>query len=198
MYIHREQQDAIFQLFESPFITAILGPRRVGKTTLTEQYVSMHPARKWVLMTMDKRVLRERVIKDELRAMIEEGALQKIGNGEKIWVVIDEAQKCAECFEQIKVIYDEFIHQDAIKFILTGSGYLELHELSAETLAGRVQLQRLREMNIRELVRLKHADVNLPDVSLFDLIINNPEKQELLDLINQLSPYRALLQEAID
>ena len=50
-------------------------------------------------------------------------------------------------------LYDKYKTQDAIKFILTGSAHLDLHEKSAETLAGRVQFYRLREFK-RKLLNL--------------------------------------------
>jgi len=61
--------------------------------------VQKHPARQWVQFNMDERSQRQRIANDELSLMIEESSLQTIGSGEKIWVVIHEAQKCPELFD---------------------------------------------------------------------------------------------------
>ena len=93
MYIFRENETEIFASFEGPFVSALLGPRRVGKTTLTKHYINTHPKRSWVQFNMDIREERQRIASGELLLMIEELSLQKIGSKEKVWVVIDEAQK---------------------------------------------------------------------------------------------------------
>ena len=108
---------------------------------MVEAYRNKHPARRWVVLNMDILKDRQRSANGELQAMIQERTLRLIGIEEKIWVVIYEAQKCPELFEQIKILYDQFKEQTiGIKFILTGLGSLSLLKLSVETLAGPTQL----------------------------------------------------------
>ena len=114
MYILRENEMEFFTSFEGPFISALLGPRRVGKTTLVKHYMDIHPERKWVQFNMDERKQRQRIANDELLSMIEESALQRVGGGRKLWIVIDEAQKCPELFDQVKLLYDKFKEKDKI------------------------------------------------------------------------------------
>jgi len=78
-YIVRGNESFIFESFERPFISALLGPRRVGKTTLLQYYMSLHPEKKWIHLNMDVLSQRNRVAAEELEIMIEEVALQKIG-----------------------------------------------------------------------------------------------------------------------
>jgi len=115
MYILRENEEEFFESFEGMFVSALLGPRRVGKTTLVEHYINAHPKRKWVQLNMDERKQRQRIANDELLLMIEESSLQNVGGREKLWVVIDEAQKCPELFDQVKLLYDEFKGKDKVK-----------------------------------------------------------------------------------
>src|SRR3972149_559170 len=150
-YIVRANESVLFESFERPLVTALLGPRRVGKTTLLEYYMQLDPARKWVYLNMDVLSQRTRVAAEELELMIETAALQKIGGQKKLWVFIDEAQKCPGLFDQVKIIYDTHKGRDHIKFILTGSAHLNLHQLTAESLAGRVELLHLREFNLKEM-----------------------------------------------
>lgn len=198
MYILRENEKDFFASFEEMFISALLGPRRVGKTTLVQHYIEAHPERKWVLFNMDERKQRQRIANDELLLMIEEASLQKVGGQEKIWVVIDEAQKCPELFDQIKLLYDEFKGRDKIKFILTGSAHLNLHMLAAETLAGRVDLLRLREFNLREIARLLNKKLTLVKDTAFHLIFNSQDINSLQQHHSLLRPYQKVLTEALD
>ena len=82
-YIIRANEAFLYASFERPFISALLGPRRVGKTTLLEYYKTLYPEKKWVLLNMDVLSQRNRVEAEELEFMIEQIALQKIGGQKK-------------------------------------------------------------------------------------------------------------------
>lgn len=45
-YIIRANETFLYESFERSFISALLGPRRVGKTTLLEYYMNLHPEKK--------------------------------------------------------------------------------------------------------------------------------------------------------
>ncbi|NGX50782.1 MAG: hypothetical protein K1060chlam2_00633 [Chlamydiae bacterium] len=193
----RVNEPLIQASFERPRVTALLGARRVGKTTLLRSYMSQHPNRKWVFFNMDKRDQRLRVENEELEQMIEEGALQRIGKGEKIWVAIDEAQKCPALFDQVKAIYDENKDQGTIKFILTGSGHLNLHQLAAESLAGRVELMNLREFNLIEMTELLYSEVTIPTDSVFDMLVKPFDETELKRIYENRRPFQKILNETL-
>ncbi len=198
MYILRENETETFESFEGKFISALLGPRRVGKTTLVKHYIDTYPERKWVQLNMDERKQRQRIANDELLLMIEESSLQKIGGQEKLWVVVDEAQKSPELFDQVKILYDEFKEKNKIKFILTGSAHLNLHQLAAETLAGRVDLLTLREFNVREITRLLNKKISLEYKTAFHLIFNSKNIDSLQELYSSIRPFQKLLSQALD
>lgn len=198
MYVLRESENKLFKSFEGSFVSALLGPRRVGKTTLVQHYIHSHPNRTWVKFNMDDRRQRQRLAKGELGLMIEESVLQKIGEKQKIWVVIDEAQKCPELFDQVKLLYDEYKGQEKLKFILTGSAHLNLHQLAAETLAGRVDLLSLREFNLRETSRLLNKKSSIDSETAFHSIFNFKNISELDELHSELRPFQALLFKALD
>ncbi|MBF5059552.1 ATP-binding protein [Candidatus Neptunochlamydia vexilliferae] len=180
--------------FERPRVTALLGARRVGKSTLLRGYMAEHPDRKWVFFNMDRRDERLRIADQKLEQMIEEKALQRIGKGAKIWVAVDEAQKCPELFEQVKAIYDEYKDADRIKFILTGSGHLNLHQLGAESLAGRVELMHLREFNLKEMASLLHPEALLPSDSVFNYLFDEAKLQEFAE---KRRPFAKILTEML-
>jgi predicted AAA+ superfamily ATPase len=195
VYIKRDIEVRAFKSFERPFISALLGPRRVGKSTLVKAYMNRYPKRRWVLFNMDILKDRQRCANGELKAMIQEKALRLIGIEEIIWVVVDEAQKCPELFEQIKVLYDQYKGQTiGIKFILTGSGSLSLHQLSAETLAGRIEILYLREFSLHELANLQH-EIEIPKISIMNLALEDPKA--IAEAVNKLSPYKAVLDKTL-
>lgn len=197
-YVVRLNEKFLFKSFKRPFVSALLGPRRVGKTTLCEYFQTLHPHLKWVNLNMDVLSQRNRVANEELELMIEQGALQRIGSGKKIWVFIDEAQKCPELFDQVKLIYDVHKGKDHIKFILTGSAHLNLHKLSSESLAGRVELLHLREFTLKEMAMLRHVHLKLPLGNAFKSIFNARDPQQIRETFLELRPFQNLIQASLD
>ncbi|MCP5505617.1 MAG: ATP-binding protein [Chlamydiales bacterium] len=187
----------IYASFKRPRVTALLGARRVGKTTLLKSYMHLHSNNKWVFLNMDNRESRLRVENGKLSEVIEQEVFQQIGVGGKIWVAIDEAQKCPALFDQVKILYDQFKDQDKIKFILTGSGHLNLHQLAAESLAGRVELMHLREFNLKEMAKLTHPDVSIPEDSILDLLIEPFDENTFKSFAEKRQPFQKLLNETM-
>ncbi|MFH1831745.1 MAG: AAA family ATPase [bacterium] len=210
-YIIRANETFLYESFERSFISALLGPRRVGKTTLLEYYMNLHPEKKWVRLNMDVLSQRNKIEAEELELMIEQMALQKIGGPKKLWVFIDEAQKCPQLFDQIKIIYDTHKGNNSIKFLLTGSAHLNLHKLTTESLAGRVELLSLREFNLKETTHLMHQDIldssqNDFVQNVFDIIFNTKDisaidmhmlEETLKKIIDQARPFQKILQESL-
>jgi len=196
-YISRSQEKRIFQAFSSQMITGILGPRRVGKSTLIAHYFNLYPDMTVVHFNMDKMQDREQIKAGRLEDMILNTIQRHIVPNQRIWVTIDEAQKCPEIFEQIKVLYDHYKDQNAIKFILTGSALLELHRLSAESLAGRIQLYYLSAFNLFETARLTQQ-TGLEN-SFFDMVEQNTSDQSMWQTYQQqLRPHTTQLKESLD
>jgi predicted AAA+ superfamily ATPase len=196
-YIIRANEQYLFASFERPFISALLGPRRVGKTTLLQYFIEKHPKRKWARFNMDVLSQRKRVINEELQIMIEQEALQKIGGKEKIWVFIDEAQKCPELFDQVKIIYDAHKGKNHIKFILTGSAHLNLHQLTTESLAGRVELLHLREFNLKEMTHLLHPEASPAFDSPLEILFSSRDAQQIQKIFSELQPFQHICTQSL-
>jgi hypothetical protein len=194
--IDRKNQAVIYHSFASGFITCILGPRRVGKSTFVNKYSAANKEQTWVKLNMDSLAQRDQVNELALQQMIEQGAGQKLRAENKIWVLIDEAQKCPALFDQIKIIYDNYKDQNAIKFILTGSAALELHELASESLAGRIQLFHMYAFSLFESYALLQQQPLLQS-SIFDLILSD-RNDELPACINELSVHAPALKTALN
>ena len=129
--------------------------------------------------------------------MIEEKAEIKLGGDEKIWVVIDEAQKGKEVFEQVKIIYDKYKGTDKVKFILTGSGQLTLRQHCAESLAGRIEIYDLREFSLHEAALVQRPDLSLSQHSVLSAIFSGKEPTYIEQLIAELAPRRKIYEDAL-
>lgn len=192
MFAERINKEAIESSFHRPFITAILGPRRVGKSLFVKHFSEKNSNLIWVFLNMDDMYQRLRVENHELEAMIIEGAKKHIGGEDKIWVVIDEAQKCPNVFDQIKILYDKYKDQEKVKFILTGSAVLSLHQLSAESLAGRIEMNHLQEFTLREAIL--YSEPKILKLSLFDQLDGEEPLERIGEIIRELKPYKPILE----
>lgn len=189
MYVTRLNQKIIYRAFDNPFITLLIGPRRVGKTYLVQHYVGQNPARMYVSLNLDDLDTRTQIEKDQLAILIEKKLGTPLGKWEgRVFVLIDEAQKAPLLFEQIKILYDRFKNQDKIKFILTGSGALSLHHHAAETLAGRVFIYSLFPFYLEEAFHLRTNGDEL--IRPFTALMLEKKKEQLGDMILSLQPKR--------
>src|SRR5579872_130682 len=197
-YTTRAHEERIYKAFSTPMITAILGPRRVGKSTLIDHFIDQIPDITAVRFNMDNMLEREQIKAGQFETMIVTSIQRHLAAHQRVWVTVDEAQKCPEIFEQIKILYDRYKDQDAIKFIITGSALLELHRLSAESLAGRVNIYYLSAFGLSESVRLLH-DVEI-NQTVFDLIdsFDSTDQKNWQAYIDFLMPYSILLKKNLN
>lgn len=195
MSIQRTNATTISQSIEGNQVTALIGPRRVGKSYFLKQYAEAHPDRSWIFLNLDEMATKQTIEHGQLERLITETAQQTIGGGSKLWVVIDEAQKAPALFDQVKAIYDTYIHQDQIKIILTGSAVLGLHQLTAESLAGRIELHTIEAFTLREAAQFNAPKI--PRIPLFESLISY-DFDVLTTHIDQLKPFKPLLLSALD
>ncbi len=115
-------------------ITALLGPRQVGKTTLARLFTANHPATLFDLESLpDQRRLQnpEFVL----------GGLQGL-------VVLDEIQQMPELFSTLRVLVDRPDNQ--ARFIILDSASPQLIRRASESLAGRVEFIELNGFDLSE------------------------------------------------
>jgi hypothetical protein len=115
-------------------ITALLGPRQCGKTTLARMLSAGQPA-SW--FDLESPADRQRLQNPELML----GALPGL-------VVIDEIQILPELFNVLRVLVDRT--ENAARFLILGSASPALLRNAAETLAGRVEFVELNGFDLRE------------------------------------------------
>lgn len=118
-------------------ITAVLGSRQVGKTTLVRNFTASRPATFFDLESLpDQRRLQN----PELAL----GSLQGL-------VVLDEIQQMPELFSTLRVLVDR--PENQARFIILGSASPQLIRNASESLAGRVEFIELSGFDLSEISR---------------------------------------------
>ncbi len=141
--IHRQLSSEITRLSKHFKVTAVLGPRQSGKTTLCRYlFPDYH------FFSLEDAVVVQEIAKSPKR-FLEEFA----GKG----IIFDEAQKYPELFPVIKVVADE---NPNFRFILTGSSNFLSMEKITESLAGRVALTTLLPLSLSELKDFDRSNTN--------------------------------------
>jgi predicted AAA+ superfamily ATPase len=183
-YITREIEANCINRLKANLVTAIVGARQVGKTTLImrlREVVSasgLIPQERIFYYSFDDPLLRAEVSSDiKFIEKETERALGEPISGLKapILLIIDEAQKLHKIFDWVKIVYDNYC--DKIKIILSGSSTLCIKKKSAESLAGRITFLKLYPFTIRELIQ------NLTNISLPEPLWNCLPRERIIDFL---------------
>jgi predicted AAA+ superfamily ATPase len=118
-------------------VVALLGPRQVGKTTLSRQLAQSWPGPVHHFDLEDP--------DDQARLSDAAFALRPLRG----LVILDEIQTAAALFPLLRVLADR--PESPAQFLLLGSAAPELLRHTAETLAGRVAFQELEGLSLDEL-----------------------------------------------
>lgn len=132
--IKRHLAPILERRFKNNIVLSVNGARQVGKSTLCEH---LFPDVKRI--NFDNRMVRETVRNDEALFLSHQGTP----------LYIDEAQKVDTIFEAIKDNIDTN-HLGYGSYILSGSQILRLHQ-GEETLAGRISVNELSGLSLREI-----------------------------------------------
>ena len=133
--IKRHIEPVLVRRFKNNKSILVSGPRQTGKSTLC-RYIFNGVNR----VNLDNAVIRAQVNEDP--------GLFLRNNTPPL--MIDEVQKCPAVFESIKEYLEE--HPDKRScFILTGSQKMRLMEGASESLAGRVSVNELQGLSLREI-----------------------------------------------
>jgi len=117
----------------TPLIQILIGPRQVGKTTGTLQFLEIH-SHPYHYVSADALLSTD-------TAWILDQWQQTLQKGNKALLIIDEIQKVAEWSETIKKLWDAQQRNTAkIDVLLLGSSSLALSQGASESLAGRFEL----------------------------------------------------------
>ena len=139
------------------FILALVGLRRVGKTTimyqLIQELIKAGTNKANILFFSFDEVLAKLNEVLEKYKEIHDKDLRK----EKVYIFLDEIQKCSGWENELKKYYDLY---PKLKFIISGSESLFIRKKTKETLAGRIFEFMLTPFNFREYLRFNKVEEN--------------------------------------
>lgn len=138
--IQRRLQSALLTaLAESPAV-ALLGPRQVGKTTLSLEIVKTRPA---VYLDLES---------EADRAKLTDPALYLSQHANEL-VVLDEIQRVPELFRTLRGLIDAGRREGRAngRFLVLGSASIDLLRQSSESLAGRIRYLELAPLDAGEV-----------------------------------------------
>jgi predicted AAA+ superfamily ATPase len=115
-------------------ITALLGPRQVGKTTLARLFTANQPV---IFFDLESTPDQRRLENPELVL----GGLQGL-------IVLDEIQQVPELFSTLRVLVDR--PENLARFVILGSASPQLIRNASESLAGRVEFIELNGFDLSE------------------------------------------------
>lgn len=137
--IERRMQEELAVLLKTFPAVALLGPRQVGKTTLTRE----------LLKNSLQEVVYFDLENDEDIARMDNPAFL-FEQYKDACIVLDEIQRVPDLFRQLRPIIDQ--HRTVGRFILTGSASPALVKGVSESLAGRIAFAEMSPVNLLEAI----------------------------------------------
>ena len=133
-------------------ITVIIGPRQVGKTTLAKQLESFLKQQEQPTLFFNLDIEKDRHYFTSQQRLMQK--IQLEAGNQPVTVFIDEVQRKKNAGVFLKGLYDQ---QLPIKFVVTGSGSLELKASVSESLAGRKRVFEIHPISFFEFFHYRTA-----------------------------------------
>jgi len=153
MFIERDILKKIVAHLNKDEITVITGPRQVGKTTILQRLM-----KKFEQQRINYFYLNYDIEEDRRHLATQRSLLNKIKLecGEKrAFIFIDEIQRKEDAGLFLKGLFDM---QTPHKFIVTGSGSLELKEKISESLTGRKRVFNVKPLSFIEFINYRTGE----------------------------------------
>lgn len=143
-YLHRQLEPMLRQYCKRFSVVGLTGPRQSGKSTLLQ-----HVLTDYEYVTFDNHKTLEHFNNDP------EGFIQRYADR----IIFDEAQKCPDLFDYIKLAVDNDRHNKG-KFVITGSSQFTILNNITESLAGRIGHLQLLPFQYAE-IPTQYRDISL-------------------------------------
>ena len=162
-------------------LTAIVGARGVGKTTLILQHIKLfHKSQDTLYVSADDLYFTENSLFNL--------ATDFYKNGGK-YLFIDEIHKYSDWSKELKMMYDNF---NDLHVVFTGSSVLDVYK-GSDDLSRRVLSYQLLGLSFREYLNMSQK-LNLPVYSLDEIIAN---KVEIPGIEHPLPIFKKYLSEGV-
>lgn len=145
-FIPRQVYFELLQHLDKPEITLLLGPRQAGKTTLIKKLQDELRQKNQPSVFLNLDIIEERYFFASQHTLLD--YIEKKAGTKKVYVFIDEISRLENAGLFLKGLYDLDSHH---KFIVTGSGSLELKEDVVEPLTGRKKIFYCLPLSFTEL-----------------------------------------------
>ena len=171
--INRDIENKIIDSLKLKEITVIAGARQVGKTTIIKKVISQLKRSGKTVLYFNLDIEEDNQYFVSQQTLINKIQLES-GNGSS-YVFIDEIQQKEDAGRFLKGLYDMGL---PYKFVVTGSGSIELKEKISEALTGRKYLIEMSPVSFSEFVSYKTQSRYSGKLELFFRI--EQEKTKLL------------------
>ena len=172
--IHRDLYLDIWKdLARAKSMVFLSGPRQSGKTTLSKQIAAQFSNStyfNWDLVTNKKKLIEEPTFFENIQRKDDTPPL----------VIFDEIHKYRKWKNYLKGIYDQF--SDRYRFLILGSGRLNVFQKGGDSLAGRYFHFNLWPLTLGELANRRLA---------FKAFLNNPYRPQSPRIPLRPAPARA-------
>ena len=159
MYIKQTQIRNMDTFLKRGKVLVILGPRRIGKTTLIEHFIKSIKE-PYLFVNGEDIIIQQQLSSQSINKL-------KQFVGRKRMLIIDEAQAIPNIGLNLKLIVD---HVPDIKIIATGSSSFDLSSRLGEPLTGRkysLKLYPLAQMELTQIEEPHHTIANLDERLLY-------------------------------
>ncbi len=137
------------------YITLIIGPRQVGKTTVMLQLYKnlIGKSKKAFFLNLE-----DKNIKDAFNLHPEQlfNFIAPINPNEKYYIFIDEIQYLDDPSNFLKYLYDQY--NENLKLIVSGSSSFYIDKKFKDSLAGRKRIFRLSTLSFKEFVSFRERE----------------------------------------
>jgi len=147
-------------------VTALMGPRQAGKTTLVNHLLQGEKEHRYYNL------------KDpSIRQILKENGRQEFEHFKDRTIILDEVQTVPSLLDLIQLQVDEYPSEKG-RFLLLGSNHLLLNRHIKESLAGRVALFTLLPLALGEILERN-------EYNLFDRLFQSNSIEECRDVIEK-------------
>jgi predicted AAA+ superfamily ATPase len=143
--IKRHLEDICFHEEFGRQMRFISGPRQIGKTTLSKNFLHQQKLDK-LYFNWDLRAVRNQYLEDPY--FFETDIYDFHSPGRPTWICLDEIHKMPKWKNILKDYFDKF--EERVRFIVTGSARLEWFRKSGDALTGRYFLFHLFPLSLSE------------------------------------------------
>lgn len=184
--IERVRFSILKEELKSNIISALIGLRRTGKTTLMRQLIDnvlTNTSSENVFYFSFDAMQREEMIVKKVIQLYYRNILKEIPEEleHKIFIFLDEVQKIDDWSEQVKSIWDR---NYPIKFFISGSSSMNVTKGAGESLVGRIKIHRIYPFSFNEFLR--YNEVEAPELNFAQVKDNEltyPQNSEKIKIM---------------